>query len=98
MNASTAHADGSMSGAGPLPGTHSYRMGGIVQHYHVHGSGPVCVAHSGGPGIFWDYLRMPALEEHLTVVYVEPVGTAEDSRLLAPARLHPGGTAASCRY
>ncbi|MFD8925834.1 alpha/beta fold hydrolase [Streptomyces mirabilis] len=88
MNASTAHADGSMSGASPLsPGTHSYRMGGIVQHYHVHGSGPVCVAHSGGPGIFWDYLRMPALEEHLTVVYVEPVGTADDSRLPS----HPHG-------
>jgi pimeloyl-ACP methyl ester carboxylesterase len=45
------------------------------------------VAHSGGPGIFWDYLRMPALEEHLTMVYVEPVGTAEDSRLPS----HPHG-------
>ncbi|WP_151481109.1 alpha/beta fold hydrolase [Streptomyces albicerus] len=81
MNTSTAHTD-------PLsPGTHSYQRGGVVQRYHVHGSGPVCVAHSGGPGIFWDYLRMPALEEHLTMVYVEPVGTAEDSRLPS----HPHG-------
>lgn len=81
MSTSTTHTD-------PLsPGTHSYQNGGIVQRYHVHGRGPVCVAHSGGPGIFYEYLRMPALEEHLTMVYVEPVGTAEDSRLPS----HPHG-------
>lgn len=81
MSTSTTHTD-------PLsPGTHSYQTGGIVQRYHVHGRGPVCVAHSGGPGIFYEYLRMPALEEHLTMVYVEPVGTAEDSRLPS----HPHG-------
>lgn len=59
----------------------------MVQRYHVHGNGPVCVVHSGGPGIDWEYLRMPALEEHLTMVYVEPVGTARDSRLPT----HPHG-------
>lgn len=81
MSTSTTHTD-------PLsPGTHSYQTGGIAQRYHVHGRGPVCVAHSGGPGIFYEYLRMPALEEHLTMVYVEPVGTAEDSRLPS----HPHG-------
>lgn len=76
------------SQAAPLaPGTHQYEVGGIIQRYHVHGRGPVCVAHSGGPGIFYEYLRMPALEEHLTMVYVEPVGTSEDSRLPS----HPHG-------
>ncbi|MFF4796322.1 alpha/beta fold hydrolase [Streptomyces sp. NPDC001276] len=81
MNTATTHTD-------PLyPGTHAYRTGGIVQRYHVHGNGPVCVAQSGGPGIHWDYMRMPALEEHLTMVYVEPIGTAEDSRLPS----HPHG-------
>ncbi|MFJ3672525.1 alpha/beta fold hydrolase [Streptomyces sp. NPDC090106] len=81
MNASTPHTD-------PLsPGTHLHQMGGITQRYHVHGEGPVCLAHPGGPGIHWDYLRMPALEKHLTMVYVEPVGTAEDSRLPS----HPHG-------
>lgn len=76
------------SGTGPLsPGTHSYRLAGVTQRYHVHGSGPVCVAHSGGPGIDWEYMRMPVLEEHLTMVYVEPVGTAPDSRLPS----HPHG-------
>ncbi|ROO87743.1 pimeloyl-ACP methyl ester carboxylesterase [Actinocorallia herbida] len=81
MHSSIAHT-------APLsPGTHAYRLAGLVQRYHVHGSGPVCVAHSGGPGIFYEYLRMPALEEHLTMVYVEPIGTAEDSRLPS----HPHG-------
>ncbi|MFD8565658.1 alpha/beta fold hydrolase [Streptomyces sp. NPDC059639] len=75
-------------GTSPLsPGTHAYQLAGIVQRYHVHGTGPVCVVHSGGPGIAWEYLRMPALEEHLTMVYVEPIGTAEDSRLPS----HPHG-------
>ncbi|MGY5046524.1 alpha/beta fold hydrolase [Streptomyces sp. 900105755] len=73
---------------GPLsPGTHSFALGGITQRYHVYGTGPVCVAHPGGPGLFWDYLRMPALEEHLTMVYVEPIGTGGSGRLPS----HPHG-------
>lgn len=88
MTASNTHHDGMTPDTDPLsPGTHTYELAGVVQRYHVHGTGPVCVAHSGGPGIFWEYLRMPALEEHLTMVYVEPVGTAEDSRLPS----HPHG-------
>jgi pimeloyl-ACP methyl ester carboxylesterase len=78
-------ADGA---AGPLaPGTHSFEVGGITQRYHVHGTGPVCVAHSGGPGIHWEYLRAPALERHLTMVYVEPIGTGGSGRLPS----HPHG-------
>ncbi|MCQ4205930.1 alpha/beta fold hydrolase [Streptomyces longispororuber] len=73
---------------GPLsPGTHTHHHDGLVQRYHVHGNGPVCVVHPGGPGIFWEYLRMPALEEHLTMVYVEPIGTSEGNRLPS----HPHG-------
>ncbi|MFE9611363.1 alpha/beta fold hydrolase [Streptomyces sp. NPDC006012] len=73
---------------GPLAhGTHSFEIGGITQRYHVYGQGPVCVVHSGGPGIFWDYLRMPLLEAHLTMVYVEPVGTGDSGRLPT----HPHG-------
>ena len=68
-------------------GTHTVEIDGVTQSYHVHGVGPVCIAHSGGPGIFWDYLRMPALEEHLTVVYPEPIGTGASGRLSA----HPHG-------
>lgn len=68
-------------------GTHSVDIDGVGQRYHVHGSGPVVVAHSGGPGIFWEYLRMPELERHLTVVYPEPIGTEGSGRLPS----HPHG-------
>lgn len=73
---------------GPLsPGAHSFEIGGIALRYHVYGSGPVCLAHSGGPGIFWEYMRMPLLEQNLTMVYVEPVGTGGSGRLPT----HPHG-------
>ncbi|MFB6783068.1 alpha/beta fold hydrolase [Streptomyces sp. NPDC056352] len=68
-------------------GTHTVDIDGVTQRYHVHGTGPVCIAHSGGPGIFWEYLRMPALERHLTVVYPEPIGTGGSGRLAS----HPHG-------
>jgi proline iminopeptidase len=68
-------------------GTHTIDLNGIAQRYHVHGTGPVCVAHSGGPGVFWEYMRMPHLEEHLTMVYVEPIGTGGSGRLAS----HPDG-------
>ncbi|MFJ4786561.1 alpha/beta fold hydrolase [Streptomyces sp. NPDC088794] len=68
-------------------GTHTVDIDGVTQRYHVHGTGPVCVAHSGGPGIDWEYLRMPALERHLTIVYLEPVGTGGSGRLPS----HPHG-------
>ncbi|MFJ6073987.1 alpha/beta fold hydrolase [Streptomyces sp. NPDC093065] len=88
MGTTTRFTDAPPSSTGPLPqGTHSFEVGGIPQRYHVHGTGPVCLAHSGGPGIFWDYLRMPALEQHLTMVYVEPIGTGESGRLPS----HPHG-------
>ncbi|SNS91818.1 alpha/beta fold hydrolase [Actinacidiphila glaucinigra] len=73
---------------GPLsPGTHTFEVDGVVQRYHVHGTGPVCIAHSGGPGVFWEYLRMPEVERQLTVVYPEPVGTGGSGRLPS----HPHG-------
>ncbi|MFE2067893.1 alpha/beta fold hydrolase [Streptomyces sp. NPDC059467] len=74
--------------AGPLTaGTHTVEIDGLVQRYHVHGTGPVCIAHSGGPGIDWEYLRMPELERHLTVVYPEPIGSGASGRLPS----HPHG-------
>lgn len=76
------------SRTGPLaPGPHSFNIGGVVQRYHVFGSGPVCVAHPGGPGIAWDYMRVPTLEKDLTMVYIEPIGTSPSSRLPS----HPHG-------
>ncbi|GGS99579.1 alpha/beta fold hydrolase [Streptomyces chromofuscus] len=67
------------------PGTHTIAVPHgpvrVEQRYHVAGSGPVCIAHSGGPGIGWEYLRMLGLEDCLTMVYVEPVGTGDSGRL-----------------
>ena len=70
------------------PGTHTIDVEGIAQRYHVAGTGPVCVAHSGGPGLAWEYLRMPGLEEHLTMVYLEPIGTGDSGRLADPTGYH----------
>ncbi|MFD3806902.1 alpha/beta hydrolase [Streptomyces sp. NPDC058619] len=53
----------------------SVSVDGVRMTYHVAGSGPVLVAHPGGPGFDYAYLRSPELEEHFTVVYPEPVGT-----------------------
>ena len=61
--------------------THTVTLDGVEQRYHVAGSGPICVAHSGGPGIGWESVRMRPLEDHLTMVYVEPIGTGDSGRL-----------------
>jgi proline iminopeptidase len=69
------------------PGMHTVTIDGISQRYFVAGSGPVCIAHSGGPGVSYEYLRMPTVEQHATMVYIEPVGTTPDNRLPS----HPVG-------
>jgi pimeloyl-ACP methyl ester carboxylesterase len=69
------------------PGAHEVVVDGLDQRYHVHGSGPVCLALPGGPGVVWQSLRAPALEESLTMVYVEPLGTGGSQRLPS----HPHG-------
>lgn len=63
------------------PGTHSTTVNGVRQVYHVAGAGPVCLVHPGGPGFGWEYMRMPSLEQHLTMVYLEPIGTGDSGRL-----------------
>ncbi|MEV6072281.1 alpha/beta hydrolase [Nocardia sp. NPDC052001] len=68
-------------------GVHAFDSDGVLQRYHVYGNGPVCLAHPGGPGIHWEYLRMPELEQHLTMVYVEALGTGASGRLPT----HPNG-------
>jgi pimeloyl-ACP methyl ester carboxylesterase len=70
------------------PGTHTIDVNGIAQRYHVYGQGAaVLVAVPGGPGVYWDSLRMPGVENHVTVVYVEPIGTGDSGRLPT----HPDG-------
>jgi proline iminopeptidase len=73
-----------VNGHALTPGWHAFDVGGLKQSYEVAGNGRVCVVHSGGPGIDSDYLRMPLLEDHLTMVYLDPIGTGRSSLL-------PGG-------
>jgi proline iminopeptidase len=63
------------------PERHEITVDGVRQVYHVAGRGPICVAHSGGPGTGWTYLPMPLLESHYTMVYLEPIGTGDSARL-----------------
>lgn len=69
------------------PGTHDIEVDGLRQRYHVHGSGPVCLVVPGGPGVDWKPTRVPAAEEFLTMLYVEPLGTGGSQRLPS----HPHG-------
>ncbi|MFS8100621.1 alpha/beta hydrolase [Lentzea alba] len=73
------------------PGEHSVQIDGVTQAYEVVGTGPVCLVHSGGPGVHSGYLRMPLLEERLAMVYLDPVGTRRSG-------LVPGGDYSVARY
>ncbi|HWL84634.1 MAG TPA: alpha/beta fold hydrolase [Polyangiaceae bacterium] len=66
------------------PGAHTVTVDGTPIVYHVVGSGPVMLAHPGGPGVEWSYLRMPEVEKVATVVYIEPVGSGASGRLSDP--------------
>lgn len=72
-------------------GEHHVEIDGVRQAYEVVGDGPVCLVHSGGPGFHSDYLRMPLLEERLTLVYLDPVGTRRSGPV-------PGGDYSIERY
>ena len=63
-----------------------------MQRYHVVGDeGPICLVHSGGPGIHWEYLKLPQLEGQLRLVHVEPIGTGQSGRI-------PDGDYSVARY
>jgi proline iminopeptidase len=63
------------------PGDGAFVSGGAILRYHVKGEGPVCIVQPGGPGLSWEYLRLPELERSLTLVYLEPVGSGGSGRL-----------------
>lgn len=73
------------------PGWHEVELDGVTQAYEVVGQGPVCFAHSGGPGIDSDCLRMPMVERGLTMVYLDPIGTGKSGLL-------PGGDYSVAEY
>lgn len=77
-----------MGGTDPLrQGGHDFDVDGVTVHYTIAGSGPICVIHSGGPGVDPNYLRMPLLEKYVTAVYLDPIGTGASGRLPT----HPHG-------
>jgi proline iminopeptidase len=65
-------------------GDHQITANRHVLAYHVHGKGPYCIVHSGGPGFDWTYDRMPAVEASLTMIYLEPIGTGASAKLASP--------------
>lgn len=70
------------SGNGHLEsGWYTVDVDGVSVAYEVRGSGPVVVAHSGGPGASAASLRMPDVERSATVVYLDPVGTGRSGRI-----------------
>ncbi|MEU7962613.1 alpha/beta hydrolase [Streptomyces sp. NPDC049097] len=71
--------------------TRTVIVDGVREVYRVAGEGPFCPVHSGGPGVHPEYLRLPAPEEHLSMVHVDPVGSG-DSDLL------PDGDCSMARY
>jgi pimeloyl-ACP methyl ester carboxylesterase len=73
------------------PGWHQVELDGVTQAYEVVGQGPVCFAHSGGPGIDSSNLRMPLVERGLTMVYLDPIGTGKSGLL-------PGGDYSVAEY
>ncbi|SFF30342.1 proline iminopeptidase [Actinoplanes philippinensis] len=60
---------------------HVVRVGDLSLVCHVRGRGPRCVAHPAGPGMHWEYLRMPLAERDHTMIYVEPAGTGASGSL-----------------
>src|SRR6266581_8476411 len=66
-------------------GDHTVNAGGLALAYHVHGRGPYCIVHPGGPGLDWSYDRMPPLEARLTLIYLEPVGSGASAKLASAA-------------
>lgn len=71
--------------------TRTVVVDGVRQVYRITGEGPLCLVHSGGPGVHPEYLRIPELERDLTMVYLDPVGSG-DSDLL------PDGDYSMSRY
>jgi proline iminopeptidase len=72
-----------------IPGEYDVMLNGVQIHYTVQGSGPVMIAHSGGPGMdartWYNFAR---IDEFVTIVAMHPRGSglsgsaAEDAYLL----------------
>src|SRR5688572_6361076 len=62
-------------------GTQRIALDGHEVVVDIRGSGPVCIAHPGGPGMDSGYMHSAALETRFTMVYIDPLGTGASSKL-----------------
>jgi len=73
-----------------IAGEHDVTLNGVQIHYTVRGSGPVLIAHSGGPGMDardWD--DFARIEEFVTIVAIHPRGSGLSGPAAGDAYLLP---------
>lgn len=71
-------------------GEYDVTLNGVQIHYTVQGSGPVMIAHSGGPGMdarFWD--DFAKIDDFLTIVMMHPRGSGLSGPVAGDAYLLP---------
>ena len=73
-----------------IAGEYDVTLNGVQIHYTVQGSGPVMIAHSGGPGMdarFWD--DFAKIDDFVTVVTMHPRGSGLSGPAAGDAYLLP---------
>jgi proline iminopeptidase len=73
-----------------IPGEYDVTLNGIQLHYTVRGSGPVLIAHSGGPGMDardWD--DFARIDDFVTIVAIHPRGSGLSGQADGDAYLLP---------
>jgi proline iminopeptidase len=71
-------------------GEYDVTLNGVKIHYTVRGSGPVMIAHSGGPGMdarSWDHFAK--IDDFLTIVMIHPRGSGLSGPAAGDAYLLP---------
>ncbi|HLO14070.1 MAG TPA: alpha/beta hydrolase, partial [Anaerolineales bacterium] len=73
-----------------IAGEYDVTLNGVQIHYTVQGSGPVMIAHSGGPGMdarFWD--DFAKIDNFVTIVMIHPRGSGLSGPAVEEAYLLP---------
>jgi proline iminopeptidase len=73
-----------------IPGEYDVALNGVQIHYTVRGSGPVLIAHSGGPGTdarLWD--DFAGIDDFVTIVMMHPRGSGLSGAAAGEAYLLP---------
>src|SRR5512138_745049 len=71
-------------------GEYDVTLNGVQIHYTVRGSGPVMIAHSGGPGTdarYWD--DFAKIDDFVTIVMIHPCGSGLSGPAAGDAYLLP---------